>query len=60
MFSMQSLKASTITTHSGIVFLNIDHGLWFGSYGLMVDGKICNDSYGLWADQGLEAKARDL
>ena len=40
-----------------LVCLNIDHGLWFGSYGLMMDGIICNDSYGLWADRRPEARA---
>ena len=52
---MQSLKGvelvpeHILATHSAwILCLNIDHGLWFGSYGLMVDGTIRNESYGLY------------
>ena len=40
-------RQHSLATHSAwIVCLNIDHGIWFGSYGLMVDGTICNDN--LW------------
>ena len=61
---MQSLKGvelvpeHILATHSAwILCLDIDHGLWFGSYSLMVDGTICNESYGLWPDPGSKARA---